>query len=508
MIYFSDNNDNSSTLSNSNSSNDISLYDSNSSNYDINEEYQNIKQNIKENINLFKNLKTQVKEWQKDLTYHINEYLEALDKGCRAQEELLSNFSLYSEISNVQLFQKPISDINLILTNFYNAINKESFKKEEIKKKSEIYLDLFKTIEIKRTSKNKYEKPERISLKREDFIEKEKLIENFKKKVFINKNKNNEEINSNYLCFSPLNDKKYIVLGNKQGEIEIYDFNRPNTNEKNEEKYSLILKFKVSENEVKNMCELGENLLAISERKNVIKIIEFKENMSSYSEKQKIYLDYYDDQYINSMISIPDLSSKNKGHYLCVGSDNNIIIYKSNNDKKDIYFENYKIIELYTPTHCLKEIDNKYLVAACPKEETIKFFDINNNFNEIKNFTDIRVTNGSNVFTLMPNDKILIVACYEGFIFISTKEIKIIKFNKLIGGTVLSLDMFNDNNIICCFSEGRNNIFKQYKINKNDLEIKQISENKDNKNEEIWKLQKINEKIFFIDNINRVNYLN
>ena len=67
---------------------------------------------------------------------------------------------------------------------------------------------------------------------------------------------------------------------------------------------------------------------------------------------------------------------------------------------------------------------------------------------------------------------------------------------------------FNDNNIICCFSEGRNNIFKQYKINKNDLEIKQISENKDNKNEEIWKLQKINEKIFFIDNINRVNYLN
>ena len=134
MIYFSDNNDNSSTLSNSNSSNDISLYDSNSSNYDINEEYQNIKQNIQENINLFKNLKTQVKEWQKDLTYHINEYLEALDKGCRAQEELLSNFSLYSEISNVQLIQKPISDINLILTKFYNAINKESFKKEEIKK--------------------------------------------------------------------------------------------------------------------------------------------------------------------------------------------------------------------------------------------------------------------------------------------------------------------------------------------------------------------------------------
>ena len=68
-------------------------------------------------------------------------------------------------------------------------------------------------------------------------------IKNMKKIKLIHKNQDKERMNSEYTCFSPLDDKKYMVFGNKKGEIEIYDFTYNDDssineeNDENEEKF-------------------------------------------------------------------------------------------------------------------------------------------------------------------------------------------------------------------------------------------------------------------------------
>ena len=64
--------------------------------------------------------------------------------------------------------------------------------------------------------------------------------------------------------------------------------------------------------------------------------------------------------------------------------------------------------------------------------------------------------------------------------------------------------MFNENNIICFCSEKDKNIIKQYQIDEEKFEFKKVSQKRTNNNDEIWKLQRINDKIFFINNEKRV----
>ena len=119
--------------------------------------------------------------------------------------------------------------------------------------------------------------------------------------------------------------------------------------------------------------------------------------------------------------------------------------------------------------------------------------------------TDINMTSGSNIFALIPNKNLLAVACVDGFKLISVEKKK--KFKSVhCNYSVLSLDMFNENNIICCCSEkGKNkNIINQYQIDEEKFEFKKVSEKRTINNDEIWKLQRINDKIFFIDNNKRV----
>ena len=329
----------------------------------------------------------------------------------------------------------------------------------------------------------------------------------------IHRNENKEKMDSEYTSFSSFNYKNYMLFGNKKGEVEIYDFNNHNDSS-NEVKYKLLLRIKVLDDEVKNICELDEDLFAVSYRKNIIKIVKCNDNITNYSIIQTINLDDYDDVNINSMISF---SSQEKRHFLCIATKQSIVIYKSNkipkcfyapdneNNEDNLTFELYKTIELFTPVNCLIKADNKYLVCSCPNEDSIKFFDITKDFNEEANIDDINITNGSNIFTLIPNDNNLIVACNDGLKFISIKLKKIYKsFN--LGYKILSIDMINENNIVCCCSEGKKNLINQYEINNNNVE--KISQKKNKNNDEIWKLQTINDKIFFIDNQKIINFLN
>ena len=131
---------------------------------------------------------------------------------------------------------------------------------------------------------------------------------------------------------------------------------------------------------------------------------------------------------------------------------------------------------------------------------------MNNDFRESANIIDINMTIGSNIFTLIPNENLLIVACNDGFKLISIEKKR--KYKSVhCTYAVLSLDMYNDNTIICCCSEKNKNIIKQYKINKNNFELQKLSQKRTIDNDEIWKLQKIGDKIFFIDNKKRIMFL-
>ena len=187
------------------------------------------------------------------------------------------------EISDCLKLLDNINNENLFLNNDLNKPEKQILKINKLKKNlkpkknpenSEINIEQMKIMKLDR--------------KRED-------------------KKNN---NSEYTCFSPLNNNDYMVFGNKYGEIEIYDFSNNNNdstlNENDEGKYQLKSRIKVFDDEIKHICELDEDLFAVSQKKNEIKII----NKSSII--QTICIDDYDDTYIYSMISLPLFASQKK----------------------------------------------------------------------------------------------------------------------------------------------------------------------------------------------------
>ena len=317
-------------------------------------------------------------------------------------------------------------------------------------------------------------------------------------------------------CFSAFNSEKYIILGIKNGDIIICEFHQNPNYSINNEFFKLKLRFSVFENEIKYICELDKDLIAVSDGKGIIKIIKFYEKISKYSIIQIIRQEEFDNL-IYSMISLPLLSSNNKTYYFCIASKNNILIYKSNilpkkdgnynneslNEDKNLNFNLYKNIELNTLTRCLIEANDKYIVASCPKKKILIFFDMTNDFKKVIEIKDISSTEGSNIFAIIPNQKILVVACKGGFIYIYIDR----KFKmKEVHCTysVLTLEIY-DNILICSCLDKKIKKIKQYKINENNHEIKKISERMQNNNE-IWKLKLINERLFFLNQQNMLNY--
>ena len=151
-------------------------------------------------------------------------------------------------------------------------------------------------------------------------------------------------------------------------------------------------------------------------------------------------------------------------------------------------------------------MNEQYIAAACTKAKSIIFFDAKNNFNKVAEIKDVSASFGSNIMTLMPNKDILIIACSNGFNLISTKNF--IKYKAVnCRYSVLSLDLINDNTIICCCSEEKKNKIKQYNIIDDNYIFTKLSERKIFNNDEIWKLKIINDKIFYLDSKSILCYL-
>ena len=476
---------------------------------DMNKEYQK----IIDNIQIVKNIKKQYDQWLNELSNCINKYINCILNYFGTQQIIINYLKKninYFSFYNYQLFNKNYNLINNFIDKINITINSEQTK-EGIEKKSILFLDVLKMIDNQKYFSFINNNDEKIEiLKSNEIIQNTNLINvigDMKKiKLRYKSEINNEITTTNIKCFSSFKNKQYIILGNKAGEINIFKL----TSNKNllieNEKYKLQFKLKVFDNEVKYICEINDNLFVVTDGKYEIKIIQYND-INKYSVIQTIFID----NFIYSMISLPFLSSKNKYHYFCFSDDRNIYIYKSNISKKNsdndlFFFDIFKIIELDTLTHSLIEINENYLVSACTDIQTIKFFDMNNDFKEIKELDNINSTRGTNIFTLVPNKKLLVVACTDGFKFISTIKLK--KYKSVhCRYSVLCVELFNENSIICSCFDNKKYKIKQYKIKEKTYELEKISERIFQNNDEIWKLQKINERIFFIDGQNEINFL-
>lgn len=384
------------------------------------------------------------------------------------------------------LFENDITDRDQL-----EGIENKNYELEKKINKLEIETNIFN---------NNAQRPRKVLPNKEFKIP---IIGQMKKGILSSNNKCKEEICAEYTSFSAINQNQNLILGKKNGEIEIFDFNQ-NTNlwqnEKKESEMKIKLRLKAFYNEVKVICELDEDLFAVSNNK-IIKIINIKENSPIL---QTLNIDDYNNYLelnICSMIPLPSLGSKNNCYFLAVATDLHIFIYKSS--KHNLHFEIYKVLEIDTLTACLIEEDDN-LIAACPDKKEIKYFDMTNNFKETK-VDEIPVTNGSNVLSIMTSQKSLIVACTDGFKILSNKRKKKVK-SVHCRYSVLSLDMISDNNLVCCCSENNKNVIKQYEINKEDYTLGKKSQIALCNNDEIWRLKKIDERIFFLDDQKRVNY--
>ena len=524
---------------------EINNYSANNHNYlakNISEfEVESLKEKMKKYEYFKKLLKIQFDQ----LLIKIDNYLQIFDNFFSIYNEIINysknnkyiyqkNFNCYL---NLELFYNNEIIINKYLNNVYNEVNINNLKIEntldfikllfDFDKEKIFSIDYRKKKEEILQKNNSNEKPnleEKIKKRKQkqiiDELKKMKILFNLEINKEINTENNYEndsEKSYEIKCFSPLNSGKNIVFGKMNGEIKIFEI--PENQEKyfDKEIFKLKLQFKVFESEIKYICELDEDLMAISDGKYTIKIIKLEDNISKYSIIQTIYLEKYNIEYLYSMIYLPIFSTLNKNHYFSIASDKHLFIFKSNKQPKKIInlknfgseindesltFTLYKDINLNTLIHCLIEAYGKYLIAACPNKNCLKFFDLRKEFKEVSEIYHLEITNGSNTLALTPKNNLLIVACKNGFSYISIDRRAIYKTIHCIY-SVFCLEIFNENSFICCCSDKRGKKIKQIKIN----EIQKCSEIPIKNNEEIWKLQKINDKIFFLNSHNSVNYL-
>ena len=334
-------------------------------------------------------------------------------------------------------------------------------------------------------------------------------------------------------CFNMIKDK-YIILGLYIGDVPIYEYSK----KKDEYIFIKRLDIKQFKKPIKFICQIDNNIIAISDKNSNIKIFNLNDNLVNYSIIQEIRPNKENSIY--SMIYLPILSYYNKRHIFCIANNNYIFFYKSNNQPNNsfIFNENYhgikkdipnlifqgdnnaskeynqnknnsnkplsfdliETIQINSLAYSLIEINEKYIAAGCINSNCINFFDVNNKFEIKKSINDINIYGGSYIMNLVDDRKVLIVGLAKGFCFISTKTLDKLKIYNNIDMSIISLGVIYDNTIICCAINKR----KEKKI----LQVEYLPEkshikiNKSNVplEDEVWDLKCFDNNIYFISN--------
>ena len=503
----------------------------------INNEYKD----AIDNFTICESIQKAFNNWLDELTAKIQKYCDTLHNYCLLQKTIINflksdnnNREIYSNnfnvIMNYEAFIKNKHIVETYLQQIKDKLNNLNSDNADFEKKSDNFISIlndFSEINLSVDS-------QRI---KEDDIKKTniKKLPNFPK--IENMKKLKLPLKSEAKCFTSLNKEKNIVLGLANGAIEIYEFAK-------QDSFKYRLTIREFSKEIKFINEIDENIFAATDGKTCIKIFKYiKGDINDYNLIQTIDLNDLNSENIYSMISLPILSSNANRHYFCAGDNENILIWKSNKQPKNIqipYFNKnkededpdisltdisfheiqkeedvsndepllftlVKKIKLNTLSRSLIEINDKYIASACTKTNTIKIFDITRDFELKTEFRNIMASSGSDIFSLIPKLNLLIVGCTDGFCFISTQHLKIVK-NIHCRYSVTSLECSSSDSFVCCCSDKNENKIRQYKIDDLTFSIKKSSEKKCH-NYEIWNLKSINNKLFFTNNDNYVSFL-
>ena len=354
---------------------------------------------------------------------------------------------------------------------------------------------------------------------------------------------NKYEFKSKVNCLIPFKEKQFIILGFDTGKIKIF---KENKNER-EEGNNLIkmLTIQAFEKEIKNICEIDNDLIVVTDIENNLKIIQINNDFSSYNVIHN--LNESKDN-TNIIVNFPIFSYYKNRHYFCIGYDEQISIYKSNkmpknlkppgigyHDKPEEYsivqpsfisnlneslsFEEFKnennnisitfeLInnkKLNTQIGCISEVNEKFIVATCPKINSIKFFDMHNKFKEYINIPNINPNIGKDTISITYDRSKLLVGCLDGICIISLSNLK--KINEIhLKQSILSLDFLYDDCIVCMSLKEKEIFEKQYLFKKNYKQIAKLSQKKIySKNEVNW-IKVIRDKIFYLDDTNKVHF--
>lgn len=483
----------------------------------INREYNK----LMENILICNNIQKIIYEWLNELSNKVKNYCETLNNYYLIQKSILHflkndeiynynfnaliNYSSFKNKNNIDLY---IQQINSKINNFYNRSTNIFMMSNNFIQILNDFNDISFIINGE-NAKNFYSKKTHA-----ENSKKFPKLENMKRKKI--------DIGSEIKCFSSLNNDKNLVLGLKNGKIQIFEISQK----------EIKCKLEINEflNEIQSIKELDTNLFVVADSSSKIKIIELENELKSYKIVQSLRTKD-DSENIYCMTNLPNLSFSKKRHFFCTGDENHILIWKSNKEPKNLgshsetYADNincesseeeetskddeqplkftlFKDIELKTLTRCLIEVNDKYIVAACTKKQSVKIFDIEDNFREIYEFKNMPITSGSNILSYLPQTEEIIVGCTDGVRHILTNkfEMKIIHCNYM----VTSLICVDNKYILNCGINNKESKIRQYKFD--EFRSYSKSSEKNLHENEVWYFKIINKKIFY-SNKNNLYFL-
>ena len=474
---------------------------------------------VKENMTICNSIQKIMNDWLNELTNKVKNYCETLNNYYWVQNSILfflNNDDLYNYNYNALINYKTFknkNNIDLYIQQINTKINSFYKRDTNLVKMSDNFIQLlndFNDVNFVINSENTKNFYSGKSQKNGG-----EALEGQKKPPKLEKmSRKKIDFGSEIKCFSELNEDKNLILGFKDGRVQICEMA-----EKEIKSQLLINEFS---DEIKSIKALDTNLLAVTDGSSKIKIIELEsgKNSMKYKVIQNLYMKS-DSENIYCMTYLPNLSKAKKRHYLCTGDESHILIWKSNKvpkylkfteeiyaddtsgsensdeetkeDETPLQFTLVKDIQLNTLTRSIIEVNDKYLVAACTGKKTIKIFDIENDFEEIKSFKNIPITSGSSILTFFPEKEAIICGCTDGFRIITTKNFEMKRVHCKY--MVTSLMTFGNKYILNCGICKNESKIRQYKLD----EFYQYSKSseKDLHGNEVWNFRVINNKVFY-----------
>ena len=493
---------------------------------------------LKENILIWNNIIKIISDWINSFIKEFNKYLNSINDYILLKFKIVSylnynnNYLNYENNYNILYNYEIVTNekINNYIKSVNNSLN-NNYNKNDIIASSKFFIDLM----------NDFSKNGIVMEIAKDIIDKETKIISKKKELFKLENmiKKEYEFDSEVTYLAAF-DKDKIILGFNSGKIRIFEVKIEENNQNSLIEKILIEEF---ENLIINICKIDQNMIVSSDNKNIIKIIKIENNLKSHTLIQNLNLKEENGK-INSLINLQKYSYYKNRHYFCIGTDNSILIYKSNkmpeelvipnlqyhdeieqnsiiqpsfiiDDNNNLHINDHKneplsfILEneivLNTPVTCIVEVNDMLICTSCPKSKNIKFFNMKNEFKEYKSFPNISLSEGNCILTLSEDKSKIIAGCKDGICQIIINNLK--KFNEVhFQREILCLDFYNNNYLICGLLKGNNIYIRQYSIKDEIKDIEKKSEYIIKSSNQIKYLKVINNIIYYLDGTKYIHY--